>query len=85
MDFNENKWETTPFEQTHTKACQNTLGMRATASGIAAKAELGRYHIIIYLVNQSLTFYSKTIMDETKVARNALVSEIELHDMEKQS
>ena len=47
IDFNENKWEKTPFEQTHTKACRNTLGIRANASGIAAKAELGRYPIII--------------------------------------
>ena len=85
VDFNENKWEKTSFEQTHTKACRNTLGIRANASGIAAKAELGRYPIIIYLANQSLKFYSKTITDETKLAHNAPVSEIELHDMGKQS
>ena len=85
MDFNENKWEITTFEQTHTKACRNALGIRANASGIATKAELGRYPLIINLVNQSLKFYSKTMMDERKLAYNALASEIELHNMGKHS
>ena len=71
------------FQQTHTKACRNTLTIRANAS--VAKAELCRYPIIICLMNLCLGFYWKTKIDERKLAHNALVSEIELHDMGKQS
>ena len=85
MDFNENKLEKTIFKQTHMKACRNALGIRANASGMAAKAELGRYPLIIYLVKQSLKFYSKTMTEERKLACNPLVSEIELHNMGKHS
>ena len=82
MCFEVNKWENTAYERTHTKACRNALGIRANASGIAARAELGSgYPIFIYLAYKSLTFYARLLEDDSKLAYNALTSEIELHDM----
>ena len=85
MCFDVNKWESTAFERAHTKACRNTLGIRANASGIAARAELGRYPIFVYLAHKSLTLYARLLEDESKLVYNALTSEIELHDMGEQS
>ena len=85
MCFEVNKWENTAYERTHTKACRNALGIRANASGIAARAELGRYPIFVYLAHKSLTLYARLLEDDSKLAYNALTSEIELHDMGEQS
>ena len=85
MCFDVNKWESTAFERAHTKACRNTLGIRANASGITARAELGRYPIFVYLTHKSLTFYARLLEDESKLTYNALTSEIELHDTGEQS
>ena len=46
---------------------------------IVSKAELGRYPIILYLVNQALKFYTKIALDEDKLVYKALQSQIQLH------
>ena len=79
VNFEKKPWEQTPFEKLNTKTCRNILGIRANSSGIAAKAELGRYPIILYLVNQALKFYTKIALDEDKLVYKALQSEIQLH------
>ena len=79
VNFEKKPWEQTPFEKLNTKTCRNILGTRANSSGIAAKAELGRYPIILYLVNQALKFYTKIALDEDKLVYKALQSEIQLH------
>ena len=62
------------IEQYNTNRTNST-----NSSGIAAKAELGRYPIILYLVNQALKFYTKIALDEDKLVYKALQSEIQLH------
>ena len=79
MNFEKKPWEQTPFEKLNTKTCRNILGIRPYSSGIAAKAELCRYPIILYLVNQALKFYTKIALNEDKLVYQAPQSELQLH------
>ena len=79
------KWENTPFEQLHNKVCKNILGIRRNASGLAAKAELGRYPLLINIAQLTIKYYTKIIADPSKITYFALRSEQELHDNGKKS
>ena len=85
LDFENNRLDKTPFEQMHNKACKNILGIRNNASGKAAKAELGRYPVIIYLAQIAIKYYQKISADCNKLTYHALVSETMLHSEGKTS
>ena len=75
----------TPFEQLHNKVCKNILGIRSNGSGIASKAELGRFPLIIFIAHLADKFYRKIYSNPLKLSYSALISERELHQNGKKS
>jgi hypothetical protein len=78
FNLGNNKWENTPFEQLHNRACRNILGIRNNGSGKAAKADLGRYPLLINIAQASINYYKKVLSDPNKLTYSALLSEREL-------
>ena len=80
IDLPKQKWEKTPFEKIHNKACRNILGTRRNGSGLAAKAELGRFPTLLYIAQAMIKYYAKFVSQPTNLIHFALTSETELHD-----
>ena len=85
LNFAKNSIEISPFEMLHNKVCKNILGVRANCSGRAAKAELGRLPLIMYIVQMACNYYRKISLNKSKLTYNALASEIQLHNSGKKS
>jgi len=74
IDLPKHKWEKTPFKQIHNKVCRNILGIRRNGSGVAAKAELGRFPTLLYIAQTTIKYYAKVASQPSKLTHFALNS-----------
>jgi len=64
-----------PFEELHNKMCKRILNVGKYSSNLAARAELGRYPLIICIAAQAVKFLSQVASSPGKLSHQAYLEE----------